>query len=404
MENVLKSKSNYSLFLRLTIGIAIVLATVYAIENGGKGRLLVEDNGNRKDDEIDFELTRRSPKSRKTYDDFVSIAKVDHKRVMGIPWIRLDVPELVDYLPSYLKYKEKLLTPIVDQGTCASCWSISVVQMLADRISVYTGGKVKEALSVQEMISCWDGHGGKACSEGGVPEVAYNYIIENGVGLAVDSPYLQSKTKNIVGCDSSKLRGKRVFVQDNSVRSLCIDPYKYKEESSDYSRVVSENVKNMKLELLINGPFVCTIMVYKNLYDYDGLSIYEGSNDSDFVGGHSVVCVGYCDEGINGVEPGFDTPGGYWVIRNSWSDWPVRSPSSRGYFYIKKGSNVCGIESRASRAFPILSDEVKKKLVKSLDDSRYTSYSSYVDDPDRQLLITRVGRIRELLGKVKGKV
>ena len=342
--------------------------------------------------ELSLNPVGKTKKKRKTYDEFVALAKVDHKHVIGVPWVQL--PDLDGYLPSYLKYKEKMLTPVVDQGKCASCWSISVVQMLADRVSVYTGGKVKKILSVQEMISCWDGHEGKACSEGGIPELAYHYIIKNGVGLDRDYPYRQASTNKLKPCDKSRLNGERLFVEPDSVRSLCIDPFKLKEGSSRYNKTIELNVKNMKKELLVNGPFVCTIMVYENLYRYDGLSVYEGSKGSKFVGGHSVVCVGYCDEGINGVEPGFDTAGGYWVIRNSWSDWPTKSPASEGYFYIKKGSNVCGIESRASRAFPILSAQAKSQMVSSLDESRYTSYTDYVNDPDRQLLITKVGRIR----------
>lgn len=334
----------------------------------------------------------KTKKKRKTYDEFVALAKVDPNHIIGVPWVQL--PDLDGYLPSYLKYKEKLLTPVVDQGKCASCWSISVVQMLADRVSVYTGGKVKKILSVQEMISCWGGHEGKACSEGGIPELAYHYIIKNGIGLDKDYPYQQASTNKLKPCDKTRLNGERLFVKPDSVRSLCIDPYAFKEGSSRYNNIIDLNVKNMKKELLVNGPFVCTIMVHSNLYTYSGLSVYEGSEGSKFVGGHSVVCVGYCDEGINGVEPGFDTPGGYWVIRNSWSDWPTKSPSSMGYFYIKKGSNVCGIESRASRAFPILSAHAKSQMVNSLDESRYTSYTDYVNDPDRQLLVTKVGRMR----------
>lgn len=333
---------------------------------------------------------RSNSNHRKTYDEFVALAKVDHKAVIGVPWIQL--PDLDGFIPTYLKYKERLLTPVIDQGKCASCWSISVVQMLADRISVYTGGEVKKAWSVQEMISCWKGHEGKACSEGGIPELAYDYIIKNGIGLDKVYPYQQHKTTRIKACDASRLNGERLYVQPDSVRSLCIDPYQFKEGSNRYNDTIEMNMKNMKKELLVNGPFVCTIMVYENLYKYAGLSVYTGSENSKFVGGHSVVCVGYCDEGINGVEPGFDTP--YWVIRNSWSDWPSKSPASEGYFYIQKGSNVCGIESRASRALPVLTEDVQRKLVDSLEESRYSSIGDYVNDPERQNLITKVGRIR----------
>lgn len=372
--------------LTLLLLVITIVGVVYLVDERYDQVAIIENVGRAKP------LAAKTTRKRKSYDEFVSIAKVNHKAIIGVPWIQL--PGLDDYLPSYLKYKEKLLTPVIDQGKCASCWSISVVQMLADRISVYTGGRVKKVLSSQEMISCWDGHDGKACSEGGIPELAYNYIIKNGIGLDTDYPYEQRTTTKLKKCDGSRLDGERLYLEPGSVRSLCIDPYKFKTGSSNYREIIGLNIKNMKKELLVNGPFVCTIMVYQNLYAYDGLSVYEGHKGSKFVGGHSVVCVGYCDEEMNGVEPGFDTPGGYWVIRNSWSDWPSKSPASKGYFYIKKGSNVCGIESRASRAFPVLSAHMKTQMVESLDHSRYTSYTDYVDDPDRQLLVTKVGRIR----------
>ncbi|AAR26872.1 FirrV-1-A48 precursor [Feldmannia irregularis virus a] len=348
---------------------------------------------------------RPTNKSRKSYAEFCRLATVDHKKVLGIPWIDLGQVATSD-LPSYLKYKERLLAPSIDQGSCASCWSISVVQMLADRVSVSTNGKIKLKLSVQEMISCWDGHDGLACSKGGVPEKAYQYIIENGIGLAEDYPYEQNHSTVIGGCDRQRLDGYRLYILPDSVRSLCLDPYQLPQGSREYQKVIDTNIRNMKHELLLHGPFVCTIMVYQNLYDYDGLSVYEGHEGTEFVGGHSVTCIGYCDEGINGEEPGFDVPGGYWVIKNSWSDWPLHSPASQGYFYIKKGSNVCGIESRASSALvdPDQGEDIRANIIADLNESRYMTYSSYVNDPERQLYVTRVlGRKKSTNKTTKNK-
>lgn len=148
----------------------------------------------------------------------------------------------------------------------------------------------------------------------------------------------------------------------------------------------------MKKELLMNGPFVGTIMAYDNLYTYDGLSVYTKTK-GDFVGGHAVLIIGWSDEGINGDEPGFDKA--YWVIKNSWSEaWPTKSPASKGYMYIEMGRNVAGIESRASRALPVITEEITANKVDSLDEVRYTSYDDYVNDPERENYITKVGKMR----------
>jgi len=329
--------------------------------------------------------------ANQTFQQFVDVAKViDPKYPINIPWIGL--PKITK-LPTYLKYKERLLTPVVDQFGCASCWSITVTSMMSDRISIYTGGKVMRPLSIQEMISCWSGHRGEGCRIGGIPETAYKYVVKNGISLAKDYPYQQKDTNTIAECDKSKLNGLRTFLQSGSIRSLCRDPYQFKTGSTKYKQTISENIKNMKNELFYNGPFVGTIMVYQNLYDYKGTSIYTGNNNSRYIGGHAILIIGYSVGEMNGKEPGFD--GDYWVCKNSWSmSWPSKSPASKGYFYIKMGDNVCGIESRASRALPVLTSEVKSNMVGSLSESRYETYGEYVEDPERENYIVGVSKLR----------
>ncbi len=370
--------------------LVIVVCVLYFIDRMYEVPIM-EDTG---DTNPDSAPLGRKLGVKKSYKDFVAIAKVDHKRPINIPWIRL--PNLDGFLPTYLKYKEHLLVPVVDQGKCASCWSISVAHMIAGRISIYTGGKIMRPLSIQEMISCWDGHQGKGCSVGGIPETAYNYIIKNGLGLDKDYPYEQERSQSISPCSSIKMTGPRTYLQRGSVRSLCRDPYIYEEGSQKYRDVIAQNVKNMKTELFVNGPFVGTIMVYQNLYNHDGLSVYKGHNGSKFVGGHACLIYSYAEENVNSDEPGFSSA--YWGVVNSWSvDWPTKSPASKGLFYIKAGENVCGIESRASRALPVLTDEVRANSVKSLDESRFTSYNDYANDPNRENFLTKVGRVRSML-------
>lgn len=335
-------------------------------------------------------------KPKRTRALFSKLATVDHRAEITLPWVKVDSPKKP---PRYLKYKEKLLTKVIDQGDCAACWSIAVTGVLEDRISAYTNGKIIEPLSDQEMISCWAGHGGEGCAVGGIPELAYRYIETNGISLEKDYPYQQRSTNNISPCDKSRLKGKRIFIEPGSIRSLCVDPYQYAEGSRDYNRAIKSNVENMKRELFMFGAICGTVTVFDSLYSYDGLSVYTGPKKGDkFVGGHALEIVGYCEEGVNGEEPGFDSS--YWICKNSWSlEHPIKSPSSKGFIYIKMGSNVAGIESRASSARPVITAEIQKHMTDNLNSSRYISREAFVQDPERENYIGRSIKLRSMLKK-----
>ena len=331
---------------------------------------------------------------KKTYEEFVgatNTALVHHK--IGIAYKQLPDVEL----PKYLKYKESLLTDVVNQDQCTSCWAISVCHLVADRIALYTKGVIKRPLSYQELVSCFNNKDDTGCTVGGIPEKAYRYLADEGISTEEDYPYVQASTTKIAKCDPSKKKGLRTFIQKNSIRSLCIDPDNYKKGSKQWQKTIDSNTKNMRTELFLNGPVVATIMVYDALYKYDGLSVFDPKEKDlgKFIGGHALIIYGYSEE-VNGDEPGFD--GKMWFCKNSWSaSWPSKSPASKGFMYIRAGKNVCGIESRASSCQVAMTAEIQRNMVKSLAESSYRTYDSYVRDPERQNYITKATRLRSLL-------
>jgi C1A family cysteine protease len=234
-------------------------------------------------------------------------------------------PALV--LPRYFKYKESLLVPVRSQGKCASCWAFAICDMLADRVSLYTGGSRRENLSVQEFLACFlpnDFH----CKRGGIPEIAYTYPMTNGLTTEAAYPYEQENNQVMAPCrptdgprlldiimtsDRHERYAARVFGRPGSNRSLC---------SMAFSN--ETNILNMKTEIFLNGPIVGTIMVYDDLYQYDAESVYTRSPGSRFRGGHAIEIYGWSDEGANTAEAGFQ--GAYWICRNSWGP---TNPGSR---------------------------------------------------------------------------
>lgn len=337
------------------------------------------------------------PKPKANKQQFEALATINHKAPITLPWVKAAA---VQSLPSYLKYDESKLTSVIDQHACASCWSIATTGMLADRISIYTNGAIKEELSNQEMISCWDGHQGEGCSVGGVPEMAYTYLINKGIALEKDYPYDQKSSNKISSCDEAKKSGRRVFAARGSNVSLCIDPYQYKEGSEKYNSTIRANAENMKRELYLHGPIVGTMMVYGGAYNYDGMSVYTGPKAGEkFVGGHALTVIGYCEEGVNGDEPGFDQA--YWICKQSWGkEYPAKTPAAKGYMYIKMGTNCVGIESRASACLPVITPAMSAIMATSLNHSRFLSYEEYRKAANKTNFITKTTKFRWLFNKL----
>ena len=141
---------------------------------------------------------------------------------------------------------------------------------------------------------------------------------------------------------------------------------------------------NLKIEIMTKGPVIGTIMVYTDLYQYDADRVYEVSPGARLMGGHAIEIFGWSDEGSNTVEEGFQ--GAYWICKNTWGvSWPNDLPKQHsGWFYVRMGVNMAGIESRASAADPLLTESMKSYAKPSpWLSSAYTSYDAYVNDPER---------------------
>lgn len=304
-------------------------------------------------------------------------------------------------LPRYFKYKERLLTPMRTQGQCASCWAFSVADVIADRVSLHTRGKIRENLSVQELVSCYKPQTFR-CETGGLPESAFTYVVSKGLVSESKYPYDQLDggpnkpclLENFSFWDSWNIdpsrhekQPHRVFAKQGSIKELCYPPLT--------QSLIDRNIVNMKSEILLNGPIVGTVYIYDDLYSYDAESVYQVSKGARLIGGHAIEVFGWSDAGQNTEERGFE--GGYWICRNSWGGkWP-RNLAERhgGYFYVAMGTNEAGIESRASAAEPLLTQAMLDMGKESTwSSTAYLSYDSYVNDPERQQFFNHLARRR----------
>jgi cathepsin B len=218
-----------------------------------------------------------------------------------------DIPESFDARKQWPSF----IHPIRDQQQCGSCWAFSGAEVLGDRFTIATNGKVNVVLSPEDMVSCDTGDMG--CS-GGMLDTEWQYLVNTGIVSDACFPYAAGGG------------------QAPACQAKCSDSETYtKYQAADSFHLSS--VTDIQAEVMKNGPVQAAFLVYKSFLSYKS-GIYNKHWwqfwDQE-LGGHAVKIVGW------GTEKG--TP--YWIVANSWSTtW-----GEDGYFRIKRGGNVCQFES-----------------------------------------------------------
>ena len=289
-------------------------------------------------------------------------------RLFDVPLTPLKSPykklEITKELPSFFLYKSKILTPLQLQGACGACWAFVTCKILSDRLSIMSNGIHRYNLSVQELLSCTNNKNG---CYGGNPEDAFKWLEDHQFGLKPDFliPYEQDKSLIISSVCPKNREG--VSVKKNSIVSLT----KFVKEIDYDKDILEENIVNMKKALINGGPFYSAITIYDDFYTFSGNGIYK-SDKKNQLGGHAIEIIGYCDKD---VDKRINYEGeGYWICRNTWSDWPPGVENKKGYFNILMGSNECGIESRSCQADPEIKDF---NIFTITEDNIYTDFESF---------------------------
>jgi len=200
------------------------------------------------------------------------------------------------------------VNPIKDQGQCGSCWAFSTVANIEGVGAVETGKLLD--LSEQQLVDCDTADSG--CN-GGLPSNAFQYMIDQGMGLEGESAYPYSAKDG--SCSASKSQEKAFITAWHQI-------------STDETQIAA------------------------SLQQYGPLSIGINANTLQFYSGgvanpSKILCnPAALDHGVAIV--GFGTASGqdYWTIRNSWgSSW-----GESGYFRMVRGSGACGLNSDVTTA------------------------------------------------------
>jgi C1A family cysteine protease len=209
-----------------------------------------------------------------------------------------------------------VVNPVRDQGQCGSCWAFATTAN-AESVWAISNGHLLD-LSEEFLVDCATGAGyfNMGCN-GGQPDSALKYMINNGQCSEASYPYTSGVTKTAGSCQKCSSAGVNF--------SSC-----YNVTPKDQVALKSAVSKQ---------PVVIAIEAdTKYFQSYSSGILTDGIKCGTSLD-HAVEIVGYGTE--NGIE--------YWKIRNSWSStW-----GEQGYIKIQRSDltndiGVCGIAAEPS--------------------------------------------------------
>jgi cathepsin C len=212
------------------------------------------------------------------------------------------------------------LTPVVTQGDCGSCYTISTVHMLTARNRINSGSTKEPSFSVSFPLYCSE----------------YNQGCDGGYG------FLQSKWTEDVGLVPESCAPFSEGGGSCQVTPGCdLGSKRYRGSRHHYvgGYYGGSDANSIRKDLVEQGPLVMSFepkedfMYYKSgVYRSGPNKIHQEWEQVD----HAVLLVGY------GVEKDHQ----YWTLQNSWgTDW-----GEDGYFRMERGIDESGCESIAVSA------------------------------------------------------
>lgn len=214
-------------------------------------------------------------------------------------------------LPSSVDWAAKgAVTPIKNQGQCGSCWAFSAIGSLEG--ASYLNTKTLNSYSEQQLVDCSSSYGNNGCN-GGLMDLAFFYIIDNGNTLESKYPY-----KGVGSSCKYTPTDKAVSISD------CTD--------------VTVNSEKALMAAINQQPVSVAIQANHLSFQLYKKGVYTGNCGTNL--DHGVLAVGY----------GTDSKD-FFKVKNSWgAGW-----GSQGFIYIERtgdGKGKCGIQMAAS--FPIV--------------------------------------------------
>jgi len=211
-----------------------------------------------------------------------------------------------------------VLSAVKDQGRCGSCWTFASSSTIESRWAT-TAGMMSD-VSPQQIASCTKNPldcGGSGGCEGGIAELAFESVINNG-GIASEwtYPYVSYEGQDFP-CK---------YGPTNQTTNPIVKLTGYQQVgTNDYEGTIAA---------LQDGPIAITVDA-STWHSYES-GIFDGCNQANPDLDHNVQLVGY---GVEGTTP-------YWIVRNSWSPYF----GEKGFIRLLRDTQTqrCGVDLHPS--------------------------------------------------------
>jgi len=219
-------------------------------------------------------------------------------------------------LPAQVDWRDQgVVSPVKNQGHCGSCWAFATTATVESHIALSTG--LLFSLSPEQLVACapnTDHCGGVGGCEGSIPELAYDYLIQEG-GFAEEWSY-----------PYYSFNGRTTQCRNQSITPAA--------GIAGYVKLKENNASAVMAALATVGPLAINVDA-STWKDYES-GVYDGCSYDEMDIDHVVVLVGYGTDEETGQD--------YWLVRNSWSP----SWGEKGYIRLKRDpvdSTPCGVDN-----------------------------------------------------------
>lgn len=371
-------------------------------------------------------MTTQSPKKSNGNPDIPPLLTiVDESLDRSIPRVKTESSpsrKIFPKLPSEFDGKSvwaKYLSPVMNQGSCGSCWAFASTSTLADRFNIHSRGKLHLKLSPAKLLLCMFGQ--QELKTSNLARNLLDYTAMNVFNLkenacfgdyifrAFSELYVYGTcTAECVPYDTITVNNKTIQrnIQNFSspsqlplctavagpIGDMCSDffinesigaeggtPQRFFRAFRVYALAGtpefggSEDV--IKQSIYNWGPVTSGMIIYPDFYTFDAKNeVYEWDGKGEKITGHAVEITGW---GLHKGKP-------YWQIKNTFGDkWGID-----GYFMILRGSNHCFIESNVITCLPDFFYPIGTKVgnpetseTQQMKDNRSSVISEIIDIP-----------------------